>query len=343
MSVGVSDTEQAGAPVPWQPERALKECDALEVHFSRGFLRSRPERWFPGFAALWLPLAHSLGIEVQLVEVKPLLHLPPSLEFGFGALVDGESFGILFDATSARIIVDSVAPGSQEYAERTVLQYIARRFVYSLTYCWSAADGSKVEFDGILDPLQEPAAGAVKLTVMINNNYCTLWAALGEKLTERLDGLWRRQIHSQVKTENSVGLVSIEIARVQAPGGDPLNLSLAGTQLDLGTALSDQVVLRLDGKTWLPARLGVCHGYFVIESIAGAAIELDSSENSSTVSVELGRISLDEQKISELSQPGAYFQSSIEASPRIKLFSQDREIASGTLSVLDGQFVVEIG
>ena len=81
MSLGQSEQIDSPKLIPWVPQQTLRMYDSDQVRFSGGFLRSRPERWFPGFSAHWLPLAHALGIEAQLVEIKPLLIVPPALEY----------------------------------------------------------------------------------------------------------------------------------------------------------------------------------------------------------------------------------------------------------------------
>ncbi len=336
------DTDDQSLAVPWEPSQVLRDVDTTDIRFSRGLLRSRPERWFPGFAAFWLPLAHSLGVEVQLVEVRPLLLYPPTLEQGFGARVDGEAIGILFDSASARVIADAVAPGCDSFAERTVLEYMIRRFVYSAICSWSAAESSRIEFDKDIDPFQESAAAAVKLTVMVNSNYCTVWTTLGRRLAERLDGLWRRQVHSQAKNEGSEGAVVIEIAQLSVAPTMFVEYAQPGAVIDLEVPVSDQVTLRLDGKTWMPARIAQNQASFVFESLPGPAVQLEIPEGTTRLSVELGAFTLDAQTVSELSQPGAYFQSTLDLSNRVAIVAQDKKIATGTLCTFEGRFAVVI-
>ncbi len=56
MESGAENT--ASSLIAWDPFRYLRRMDNKEVELSRGFLRSRPEKWLPGFGAQWLPLAH---------------------------------------------------------------------------------------------------------------------------------------------------------------------------------------------------------------------------------------------------------------------------------------------
>lgn len=342
MSIEASGFDDQSLAVPWEPRQLLRECDHGEIHFSRGLLRSRPERWFPGFAAFWLPLAHSLGVEVQLVEVKPILLYPPSLEYGYGAHVDGEPVGILFDSASARVIADAVAPGCDGHAEKVVLEYMVRRFIYSAACAWSAAESSRIEFDGSIDPFQQSAAASVKLTVMVNNNYCTVWTTLGKRLAERLDGLWRRQVHAQAKSENSQGTVHVEIAQLSVAPTMFVEYARPGAVIDLEIPVSDQLTLRLDGKSWMPVRMAANQAAFVFESLPGPAVQLEIPEGTTRLSIELGSFSIDAHAISELSQPGAIFQSELELTNRVAIVAQEKKIASGTLCAFEGRFAVVI-
>lgn len=335
-------SEDMSVATPWDPVRYLRACDTDEVNFSRGFMRCRPERWYPGFSAAWLPLAHSLGVEVQLIEIKPVLIAPASLEHAYGARVDGEPIGICFDAESARVIAESVAPGCDGDARALVLEYIARRFVSTAALSWSGAESSVVQFDAALDPLQHAQTGAVKLTVMVNSNYCTVWTVLSRALVDRLDGLWRRQIHAQVRSEPEAGIVQMEVAQLHVPPTMMLEYLRSGAVIDLEIPVSDQINLRLDGKLWMPARLGIGNGGFVIEGVSGPATQLQSPEGSTRISVELGNLKFDGRAIAEFSQQGAFYQSSITPSNRVSLIVQDEQIAQGTLCVFERRFAVVI-
>lgn len=342
MTINPTGQEENSVAVPWDPVRYLKNCDVDEVAFSRGFLRSRPERWFPGFSTGWLPLAHSLGVEVQLIEVKPVLIAPHSLEYSYGARVDGEPIGICFDEESARVMAESVAPGCQSEPRSLVLEYMARRFVSTAALSWSGAESSIVTFDSALDPLEHAQTGAVKLTVMVNNSYCTVWTILSRAIVDRLDGLWRRQVHAQVRNEPEQGLVQVEVAQLHVPPTMVLEYVRPGAVIDLEIPVTDQVSLRLDGKLWMPARLGIADGNFVVEGISGPPIQLQSPEGSTRISVELGTLKFDGRMIAEFSQQGASYQSMIAPSNRVSLVVQDEQIAEGTLCVFERRFAVVI-
>ena len=91
----------------WDPQRALRKIDPAEVRYSRGFLRCRPEKWFPGCATPVLPRAHSLGVgdgigkrdqrhireggARRLVEQAVELFAPDALAVGVEHVVFGET------------------------------------------------------------------------------------------------------------------------------------------------------------------------------------------------------------------------------------------------------------
>lgn len=329
--------------MPWDPKRSVRSFDPAEARFSRGFLRSRPERWFPAFAAQWLPLAHSLGAELRLIEVKPLLLAPRGLDHGFAGTVDDEPIGIFLDADSMRVIIDAVSPGGTPAAQSVVLEYLARRFLSSLAVAWSGAESSVVQFQSEVDPFEIPQHGAVKLTVMVNNNYCTVWVGLGRRLIERLDGLWRRQLHSNVRKGDSGGsLLRMEVAQLAVPPSTLTDYTKPGTVIDLETLVSDSITLRVDGKPWMPSRICDVGGKLGFEILPGPVSVPTLPEGTTRLSIEFAEIPFDANSLAELGQVGAVWQTAIDLGNQIVLTINGEPIARGTLCVYEGRFAISV-
>ncbi len=146
MEEAQSNKPTGNTLTPWEPQRYLRRVSAQQVKFARGFLRCRPERWFPGFAAQWLPLAHSLGIELRIVEVQPFMGVPRGLDHGYCATVDGEAMAILLDIASAKVLRDAFVPGAPDSSHPVMIEYLARRLLSSLALSWSGPQASAVRF-----------------------------------------------------------------------------------------------------------------------------------------------------------------------------------------------------
>lgn len=336
------DQSKTPQVVPWNPIQTLRRYDSDQVRFSGGFLRSRPERWFPGFSAHWLPLAHALGIEAQLVEIKPLLTVPSGLEYLYAASVAGGKLAIGIDAESALVISQAIAPGAREAAAQIVVEYVMRRFLSTSAMAWSGEDAASVTFSSNRDPLATEYIGSIKLTVMVNSYYCTVWTALDQTLVSQLDGLWKRQVNAQARSDLSSGLIQVEIGQL---GVEPTSIDeyvRAGAIVDLEAAISDMVILRIDGKPWLNSKLGLINDAFAFESSSMPLLQAPLADNLTHISVQLGEFSLSPESVSELTQPGSVVQSALTCGNRVLLVVQQAVVAEGTLCTFDGRWAVRI-
>ncbi|MCB0338812.1 MAG: FliM/FliN family flagellar motor switch protein [Bdellovibrionales bacterium] len=326
----------------WEPFRYLRQVDDTHAKFSRGFLRCRPEKWFPGFAAQWLPLAHSFGVEIKIIDVHPLLSAPRGLEIGFAGKIDGEPMAILLDHSSARILAETFIPGCGDDIRQVLLEYLARRCLGSLSLSWSGPESSRVEFDGTLDPFSVREVGAVKLGVLANGSSCTVWIVLGSHAVERLDGLWRRQVRSTSRPSGESTDVAIEIAEIAVPPADLVNYMRSGTVIDLEVPVSDTCIVLSDGKPWLTARLCNVEGNLGFEVQAGSAELRPVADGTTKLSVELGRLTFDVVQLSEMAQVGSIFNTHSPLSSEVSLVVNREKVASATLCVFEGRLAVSV-
>ena len=138
---------------PWNPSKALRVFEENEVNLSRGFLRCTPQQWFPGLAAQWLPLSHSLSVELAVNEVKTAVEILPTLKMvvGYQATLDGDPLAILLDEHAVGVIFGAVSPDGLDTANDIVLEYVARRTLGSLALAWSGYESSVLRFHSIID------------------------------------------------------------------------------------------------------------------------------------------------------------------------------------------------
>lgn len=333
---------ESNSIVPWDPARVLRKVDPLEAKLSRGFLRCRPERWLPGFAAQWLPLGHSLGLEIEIGGIKPTLTMPASFDRAFWGSVDDEPVGICFEEESVQLLLEALAPGANAQAGAVVLEYLARRVFTTVAMAWSGPAFSDVRFLGKETPRHALPMGAVKVSVSLNENTCTVWLCLGRFLVESLDGLWRRQIQSSVKRGEERLELRMEVAWLAVPPSMLSEYLKAETVIDLEVPVSDTVTLRTGDKPWLPARLCIVGQHFGFEVLPGAVAASALPEGTTRMVIELGTLSIERGSLSELSQPGAVWQTEIPISNQVQLFVSREKVREATLCAYEGRFAVTV-
>ena len=327
---------------PWDPRRYVRKVDPSEARLSRGFLRCRPEKWFPGFAAQWLPLGHSLGLELRVSEIRATTTVARSAEHGFCGSIDGEPMAILVDHESQRVILEAFCPGATSAAREAMLEYLVRRMLTSLALTWSGGEGTTVQFDSETHTSDVEIAGAVKLVANINGNPCTVWLALGRKIVERLDGLWRRQMQSSVRQSSGQVDVRLELAQLAVKPSMLVDYMRSGTVVDLEIPLSDTVTLRSNGRAWLPARLCDLGGRLGFEVLPGPANSTVIPEGMTRLAIEFPALSLDGPLVAEIAQVGSFFDTGVELSDRVDMVINGEKVAEASLCVYEGRFAISV-
>lgn len=326
----------------WDPIRALRSVDPGIARYSRGFLRSKPEKWFPGIAAQWLPLAHSLGVELRPGEVKPSLELPDGLDAGFGFEIDGEHSAILLDRLSVKVIQDAITPSALTVPKELVLEYLARRLLGSLALAWSGSEASQVLFDSRIDPSNVQGAGAVKIGFSMNNQAGAIWLLLGPKMVERLDGLWKRQMQSASRQGEGASDVHIEIAQLAVPPSMLVDYMRSGTVIDLEIPTTDTVTIRVGAKAMFSAKVCNVGGNLGLETLPGPAQTAALPDGTTRLSIDFGKVSLDAASLSELSQPNAVWDSGLRLKDTVDMVINGEKVGEATLCTYEGRFAISV-
>jgi len=332
---------------PWEPGRFLRSAAPGEVKLSRGFLRCRPEKWFPGFAAQWLPLAHALGVELKVIETKPIVAPEGDESLSFIGTIDGEPLALSTDAASARVLIDAVTPGgargNDSVAGPKVLEYLARRLLTSLAVAWTGPESSVVRFEPEMTSADVAAAGAVRMNLAVNGAPVQLVLTLGNFLVERLDTLWRRQIHSTARAVDAATTVALEIAQLAVPPSMLGDYLRSGTLIDLEARPSDNIILRAGVKAWQAARGCLSNGHYAFEVSPQMSSPASLPEGTTRLSISLGVTRLEGGVVAELSQPGAMWETSIPATDRVELLINGESVGEGRLGLYEGRFAVMVG
>ncbi len=326
----------------WEPRRTLRRVSSADASLSRGFLRCRPEKWFPGFATHWMPVIHAIGCEARITEIKTSATKPPIGEFSLVGTVFGEHVVLTVDDEGAKVLSEELVPGANERARIIVLEYFFRRFLASLALSWSGPQAAEVTVEQEVAASTVSIAGAIKFGFSINTSTVSLWIGLGPKVVEMLDGLWRRQVQSMSKLGSAPIAVRVELAQLGVPPQMLSEYLSKGTVIDLEVKASDAVTVKLGSKAWMPARLVDVGGVLGCEMTPGALAIPPVAEGATQLSVEFGSLTLDGPRVAELGQGGAIFVTDIPTSGSVNLVINEEKVGVARLCIFEGRFAIEV-
>lgn len=292
-----------------------------------------------------MPLSHALGLEMDIVEVKPSMTPPAGGTAVFVGSVDDEPLGVYIDEDSLAPLLETVVPGAGSSARRIVLEYLCRRLLGSLAISWSGPESTVVRFESEMSGDAVRPVGAVKLSINVNGIPATLWLGLGKLLLDRLDGLWRRQVQSTTRKEDAeveTAPVKIEVASLAVPPSKLSDYTRSGEVIDLETALSDHVALCSGSSHIVSARLCVVGDRFGVESLPTLDNRTVVPAGMTRLSFEFGEISLDEITTGEMAQDGSVTETNIRVGNRVRLAIDGQEVGQGVLHVFEGRFAVAV-
>jgi flagellar motor switch/type III secretory pathway protein FliN len=326
----------------WEPQRVLRRVNPLDAKLSRGFLRCRPEKWFPAFSTHWLPIIHTLGMEARIQEIKPVIAKPPVGDVAFVGSVSGERIVISMDHAAADALSDELVPGAGEKSSKVVLEYFCRRFLASLALAWSGPESATVTFDRDADVSDVQIVGSVRVGFTVNTVPFTVWIGLGPKLVEMLDGLWRRQVQTLSKVATRGASLRLEIAQLGVPPQMLAEYLTKGTVIDLEVKASDTITIKVGDKPWMPARLVDVGGKIGCEMTPGALTVPQITEGATQLSVEIGSLSVDAAQIAEVSQAGSILTTEFPVSGIVQLVINQERVAEARLCMYEGRFAIEV-
>lgn len=327
---------------PWDPQRALRRISEVEAALSRGFLRCRPERWFPGLSAQWLPVAHAFGCEIAVTDIKPVLAEPPRSDAAFVGAVSGEEMTIVLDADSSSAMISEALPGADGFAAAVAQEYLMRRLFHSLVTSWTGAEISSVSFLGRAGPQLPNTAGSVKVACSVNTSQVVVWFGLGQKMLATLDGLWRRQVQSTARPAAAVSQLRLEVAQLGVPPQMLSDYLKPGTVIDLEVRASDSVTVRSGGKAWMPGRMVNVNGKIGCEIVPGAVSAPSVAEGTTRLSIELGSLPVESGQVAEFGQVGAVIVTGTPVGQEVLLSINQEIVGRAQLCVYEGRFAIEV-
>lgn len=340
MSMQHGRYDNTGELLPWDPQTMVREVHPLEARYSRGLMRSTPERWFPGFEALWTPLAHSFGLDLRLIDAEPTMLTPEAFALAFVGTVDDEPLMIAAEESACRIISDAFIPAAGGAGPGILLEYLARRLLSTLALSWSGPQSSLVRFNRELDPGEVNAVAGVKLLIEINGLQAAVFVRFGRLLADRLDGLWRRQVSSTARAGG--GEFHIEIANLAVPPAMLVEYIKSGAAIDLERPVSDLITLSLDSRPWMSARLCQIQGNLGVEIVQSPVPSFVTPPGTTRVSIEFGHMNIDGNLLAELSQVGAIWDTGAPMSDRVGMVVNGETVAAARLCTVDNRLAISV-
>ncbi len=337
--------ESEGQVEPWEPRGFLRAIDYREARLANGFLRCHPERWFPGFAERWAPLVSTLGCELRMGEIKPTIVIPDDSWICFRGTLENEAVVVAIDRQTAELVIQEVVPNiSGGLQTDLVIEYLIQRFmaILGMTQTASETAGAFI-FNGRCSPSEVSLMAAVKLSFSLNSAPCSVVVALGQEAVERMDRLWRRQVHSSIRIAQEAGLLRFEIAQLGVPPQLLSEYVTKGTIVDLEVAASDTLTLRVGSKLFMPARMIQIDGKLGCQVVSGSATNLPVAEGTSRLSVEIASMSVEPSVLAELGQVGAVLNTGRQLDNRVTLNINQEKVADARLCVYQGRYAIEVG
>jgi flagellar motor switch/type III secretory pathway protein FliN len=327
----------------WDPRTVLRSVEPLEARLANGFLRSHPERWFPGLSERWAPLMDAMKCDVRVTEVKPTLILPDGDAVCYRGSIDTDPIVVSIDPASAHLIAQEVVPRLGNGASmQLLLDYLVQRFITVLGMCQTVSEAGGVRFNGKCDPHDVSLVASVRLGTSMSGSACSILVSLGQEMVERMDKLWRRQVHSSTRQGNPEGPLRLEVAQLGVPPQVLSEYLSKGTVIDLEVPVSDAVTLRVGHKAFMAGRLIDVDGKLACQTVQGAATNVAVPEGTSRLSIELASLPIDSAVFSELSQVGAILVTEQSVSSEVALSINQERVAKGRLCVYQGRYAVEV-
>lgn len=339
--------------IPWDPEVALRRYRMNEVRFSAGYLRADPRALFPTLASHWVPLFHSIGVEVNLVDVKSGLDFPEGLERIVPFQVDGEICVIGTSEEAQRIIVDAISPGCAGTAAELVLEYIERRFIATLSKAW-AKSRAPLQCSYLAPGVYEAVeiSGNIGLILEVGGLPVSVWLGLGPRVLERLDLAWRTDVVNNFSLagshlrgdvgDSSLRSISLDLAELAVPPALLIDYIRSGAIICLERGITDLVSLKVDGSSWGVGTLGQFNGKFAVEMVDLNPVTEPQPPSTARVRIELAELELDREGILEHSQPGAVLLTGTPVTSTCSLVISGENVASAVLGTIGGQMALSV-
>ena len=327
----------------WNPYDKLKTIEAGVVNFSSGFLSSRPERWFPNLSSHWLLLAANLNLQLKINSVKPLIEEPPLLDNCWSVSCGESSFAVGLTSAAAEYVSNLFLPDARGSVREITLEYLARRFVNSLSHTWSGPAFEQFAFIGKkIESESFPFSGAVQLNVELNERQFDLWILLSVGMVEKLDGLWRRQTKSIASGQLILNECDLEIAGFEVPVTEINQYLTQGNIIRLDQSVIDGAVLCTNSETLADVDLFICDQRYALKIRQSRKAPLRSPSGSVRISAVLANLNFESALAGQLAREGSFLPTATPVGNQVQLKVEGQVVAEAFIKEENSRLVLEI-
>jgi flagellar motor switch/type III secretory pathway protein FliN len=332
----------------WEPEAVLPEISEEKARYSRGFLAAQPIAWFPRLPEFWLPLFHTLALDVFLQNYQKTFEYPENLSHAAIVEVDGERAFLGFDDESRQIISQFIIPGCSEATGEILLDYLQRRLLSTLEKSWSGREPLRCYSLSLDNDQTVELAATVGLNLEIAGEPCLVWFGMGPRLLEKLNSSWRSNLYQEKEGytgnvhSDEIHSISIEVAELAVPPAMLIDYVRSGTVIDLEIPVSTEVRLRSDGKPWMEGNLCRFQDRIAVEITSTRGSHVKFPEGTTRLCVEIAQTELDQEGMIEHAQVGAVLLTETLLDSRACLIVSGENVATAMLGEVNGNFAVRI-
>lgn len=319
----------------WNPEQ-LEKMNSDLVNYGSGFLSSRLERLVPSLSAQWGPLFHTLNIESKVLSVIPTLDVS-SANYGFVGIVEEEEFAVVVDKEQAGYLSSLLVPNSDSISLDIISEYLARRFISSLSTSWSGVDKDSIKFDSQKEISLVNARAAIKIELSVNNKNINIELQIGEKLLSKLDGLWRRQTSSFNVSQLKYTNLALVLEKINVPVEELNTFLEVGAKIPLEFSGNTPVSITNEDDVISLAKLYNCDSSFGFKILSKAKIP-DYKPNMAMLSVVIGDLNLPLEKSGLLTTVGSYISTDLALTNQVSVSLEGKKVASASIMVDGSQY-----
>ncbi len=328
----------------WSLGETLPQKPPLEAHFSRGFLRCKPERWFSNLGSQWAAFFQSLSASPKFVSATPRLDWPEHLARETSIEVDGEGAVIGLDDHTLDFLIALISPGLPAVPAEVFFEYIERRFCSTVRAAWIEEEPMVLQYVSGRDAIEIEVASAIQLRLAAGDAAFDVWLGCGQKLTERLDYLARNDLQRDHPQDlgDQVRTISVELAELWVPPALLIDYMRAGTVIDLERPSMPTARLLLDGQPWAEGQLCMCNETLAVEITNFDAPRNEPVEGSTHLSIILCSTQLDLTSVREHEQKGAILSLGVWPPSTADIVIGSETVATAEVGEVDGQLAVQV-
>jgi hypothetical protein len=322
----------SGELTPWQPAHLLRTYSLQEIRFSSGYLLGNYSKRFKPVLASWLPVFDLSQATLNNVESIPGFQFPGELDFLY-VFKKGEEYGLIgIDGQSFRSIATLFLEADlfSDLSGEFVVEYLARKFIYSFAKSWNDIKESEISFYGLTDVGEIDIEGHLELRLELGGKNISVHLGLGPEMLQQLDYYLKDDGHGQKSQRGKKSLIRVGF-QLDAKSAKDLEV---GQAILMDQALSDPLVAILPDNRKFLGRIGQFNQRFAFESLGTPA-----KEQSAAIFVELAQADVDDME--SITNPGFIFLSKTVVSKNATLIRENNLVADLSIYTVDNQFVLK--